>query len=358
LLWGAPDADALWLRDLHYTHGSYGHAAEYALADALGDVYAGLLPSGDMAVRFFSNGGDACAAATRVARAATGRDAIATQGYHGAQADFAHKPATRGYPQAMLDLHRRFEFGDTSIFDEAGDISCVMVEVPAWDDERMIADTLACYREQCDMHNVPFIVDDVVGGFRFGLGGSCERYGVKPDMVCLGKAMSAVGGVSALIGRRDLVGMLDGDVFYSTTFGGNPGPCAVAAATVRWLSEHRAEVYSYSEGLGPLQSAAGRILPETKFVAGHLAKIGLALKDGLNSVFAESGVAAYAGVVGQPERSVLQFDEDGEWLRFCSLMIDRGVMIHRPQFPTLAHTMEHVDRTLEAAREVVSEMIR
>src|SRR3990167_3610143 len=77
-------------------HGSYGHAAEDDLADALGEVYAGHLTSDDMACRFFQNGGDACAAAVRIARAERGRDAIATQGYHGAGLEFVHLPAILG----------------------------------------------------------------------------------------------------------------------------------------------------------------------------------------------------------------------------------------------------------------------
>jgi glutamate-1-semialdehyde aminotransferase len=202
----------------------------------------------------------------------------------------------------------------------ARNAACIMVEVPAWDDEAAVATFLHACRDTADEYGIPFVIDDVVCGFRLALGGSCERYGVKADMVCLGKAMSAIGGVSALIGCADLVGRLADDVFYSTTFGGNPGPCSVAAATIRWLIEHRVGVY------------------------GHLRAIGTALKDGLN--------ALDMPVVGQPERSILQFDTDAEWSAFCSAMIEQGVMMHRPQFPTLAHTLNDVRHTLEAAEAI------
>ena len=138
-------------------------------------------------------------------------------------------------------------------------------------------------------------------------------------MVVLGKAISAVGGVSAIVGRRDVVARLDKDVFYSGTFFGSPGPCAVANATMRWLMAHP-EAYA------------------------HLSAIGTALKDGLNAL----GVRT----VGQPERSVMVWESDAAWLDFCGQAIERGVMLHRPQFPTLSHQMADVERTLSVAAEI------
>ena len=327
LLWGGgPYPFPLAPGDL--THGSYGHIAEYDLADTLGEVFDGKLSSNDLAVRFFSNGGDACAAAVRIARAVTARDVIATQGYHGAQSDFAHQPAWFGYPYENVRLHRRFEFGDSAGMAQAArDAACIMVEVPGLDDEQAIMTFLENCRSKADQWIIPFIIDDVVGGFRFALGGTAERYGVKPDMICLGKAMSATGGISALIGRADLVGKLGGEVFYSTTFGGAPDRCQIANDTIRWLMNHRGEVYGES---------------------GHLHIIGQALKDGLNAL----GVPC----VGQPERSALNFPTNTAWLDFCSRMIERGVMMHRPNFVTLAHSMRDVDETLAAAERVVKEL--
>ena len=301
--------------------GSYGHETEYDLADRLGEVYSGLLSSDNMACRFFANGGDACAAAVRVALAVTWRDAIATQGYHGAATDFAHEPAALGYPKANLDLHRRFEFGDIAGMNEAiRGAACVMVEVPAWDDDAAIATFLSECRRAADAFAIPLIIDDVVCGFRLALGGSCEAYGVKADMVCLGKALSPTGCVSALVGRKDMIGRLGSDVFYSTTFGGSPGLCAGAAFALRWLTEHRKEIYE------------------------HLNRIGTLLKYGFNA----RGIRC----VGQPERSVFEFPSESEWLSWCSRMIGQGIMVHRPNFPTLAHIEEHVEETMRAVEAI------
>jgi len=328
-LWGHDTPDFIERVHLYGAGSSYGNTEELDLAHQLEKVYAGRLTDSEMSARFFQSGGEACAASARVARFVTDRDYIASQGYHGAQLDFSHAPAVGGVPSLALGLHRRFEWGDAAGMNAAASqAAAVVVEVPALDDEGAIKGFLAECRETCHYLNIPLILDDVVGGFRFGLRGSLDRYGIKPDMVCLGKAMSAGGGVAALVGRADMVDTLEDGCFYSTTFGGSPDDCFLAARTVEYLRLNATKVYT------------------------HLSEIGTALKDGLNDAFREAG--STARVVGQAERSVLDFggDEDAR-RRFCSAMIERGVLLDRPQFPTLLHTPDHVDETVAAAREVL-----
>jgi glutamate-1-semialdehyde 2,1-aminomutase len=320
--------------------GSYGHQNEHELAEALGVVYDGLLSSLDMSIRFFQNGGDACSAAARVCRAVTGRDHILSYGYHGAHLDFAHYPTIAGVPRELRPYHVHFS-GEWLSFSPNDELitkrkyACIVLEVPPAEDDEM-RQWLQSWREYCDRTGTPLVIDDVVLGFRIALGGSAEYYGVKPDIVILGKAMSATGCVSAVLGRKDLVGRLADDVFYSTTFGGTPGPCAVAAATVNWLVENRDEVYGETG-----KNERGVIL-WTK--GGHLHRIGQALKDGLNKI----GIK----VIGQPERSVAVFDSEEARRAWCSRMIEQGVIADRPFFPTLAHTIDDVTKTIEAAKAI------
>lgn len=331
LLWGSgpwPHAITRYLGQWE-TPGSYGHAYEHELCEALEKVY-GPLWKEPLAARFFANGSDACAAAARLARAVTGRTAIASYGYHGSHLDFAHAPSVRGVPKEVVDLHRRFEFGDviglmqaTAVGERA---AAVIVEVPPEGTGKIKAFLQAC-RRLCDDTGALLVIDDVVLGFRVALGGSLERYGVIPDMVVLGKAMSAVGGVAAVVGRAKIVNLLGTAVFYSTTFGGQPTLCKIAAATIDWLRENESRVY------GP---------------DGHLEKIGSALMDGLNEI----GRGRYA-VMGQPTRSVAVFaDGDEARRKWCGRMIAGGVIVDRPFFPTLAHTINDVALTLRVAREI------
>lgn len=303
--------------------GSYAHSAEHRLMAALDEVYDHRLTSDALAVRFFGAAGAACEAAVRISRAVTGRDPFASYGYHGAHSTFIQPPQSAGVPKVVQALKREFEFGDVAALDIAArGAACVIVEVPPTPDDQAQAFLQVC-RRACDREAIPFIIDDTVLGFRLALAGSSAYYGVKPDMVILGKAMSAIGGVAALLGRADLVNRLADDVFYSETFGGHPMLCSIAAATVRHLTYYGHGVY------GP---------------TGHLHTIGKALQDGFN----ELGVTC----IGQPERSVVKFPTDAEWLTWCSQMIARGVMVHRPQFVTLSHSMSDVERTLEAAEKV------
>lgn len=310
--------------------GSYGSQAEYDLAEALGEIYTGRLSSDDLGVRFFQSAGEACAAAARISRAMTGSEYLASYGYHGAGLEWAHAPNSGGVPVDDLKNHWRFEWGDVKQMEYASQgAACICIEVPAIDDifARKFLHTV---RQQCDFLQIPMILDDTVLGFRLALAGSSEYYGVKPDMVVLGKALCATGGVAALLGDIDFLRELDGGCFYSTTFGGNPGPCGAAAETVKWLTRHRGEVYGAD---------------------GHLYRIGAALRDGYNAL----GIP----VTGQPERSAFSFEPgsaaDNE---FSSRMIEAGIVAHRPNFPTLAHTLDDVHLTLKVAGRVWQEMTR
>lgn len=300
--------------------GSYGHAAEYELADALGAALDGVFTSDRLSCRFYQDGGTPLAAAARLARHATGRWDVASCGYHGAAEEWAHEPSSKGVLPEAINSHAHFDWGHTRDLPlMAKHCAAICVEVPAVQDDDARA-FLRVVRQACNDGGAIFILDEVVTGFRLGLQGAAGYYGVKPDIACYGKAMSATGCVSAIVGRADLVEPIGGDVFLSTTFGGAPGPCTVAAATVKWLTEN-----------------AGEAFP-------HINQIGQVLKAGLSSL----GLT----VIGQPERSVVTFPSDAEWLAWCGQMIERGVMCHRPQFPTLNHTDADVDFTLRQAAEI------
>lgn len=336
LLWGGPlfQNAILGSPDFDFIDvpGSFGHVAEHDLADALGAVYGLLYQGRPLGVRFWTNGSDACSAAARIARAATGRDAIASYGYHGAHADFAHYPQYLGTPQTMVDLHRRFYWGDTSALSSlAKNCAALIVEVPPCSDDEARA-YLTWVQEACRANGALFVIDDVVCGFRTALGGSLERYGVIPDMVVLGKAMSMLGNVSAVIGLEPLVRRLAEDVFYSSTFGGHPLNVRIAARTVDFLA---ASNTIYGTG-------------------GHLQTIGGELFHGLEDVFERHHVPAR--MIGQYERSVMVFEDEALRRRFCGLMIAEGVIVDRPYFPTLAHTDAHVRQTLEAADRVCARL--
>jgi glutamate-1-semialdehyde aminotransferase len=307
-------------------HGSYGHKSEHELADVLGDVLDGVFSSNNLSCRFGLNGKDGLTAAARIARAATGRKYISTEGsYHGASAEFIHPPFPQGIPDEYKSANLYFKWGDVETVRECAKVSAaICVNAPALAMEEEVRSFLTECRDACDKYGAVFIMDEVVSGFRFSLKGASGWYGVKPDIATYGKCMSALGGIGAVVGRSDLVDLLDGKVFFSLTFGGNPPDCNTAVATIKWLSENEDLVYGKN---------------------GHLYKIGNALKDGYNSLGVEC--------VGHPSCSVFNFETNQQWISFCSEMIGRGVIVHRPNFPSMSHTDEDVELTIETARRVL-----
>ncbi|WP_225755175.1 ornithine--oxo-acid transaminase [Actinotalea sp. Marseille-Q4924] len=111
---------------------------------------------------------------------------------------------------------------------------------------------LATVRALCDEHDVLFVADEIQSGLgRTGATLACERAGVKPDLVTLGKALGGgVVPVSAVVGRRDVLAVLTPGT-HGSTFGGNPLACAVALAVVDLLEtgEHQARARELGEHL-------------------------------------------------------------------------------------------------------------
>ena len=75
------------------------------------------------------------------------------------------------------------------------------------------------------------IFDEIITGFRWSLGGAQAYYGVAPDLACFGKAMGNGMPISAVVGRADIMRIME-DIFYSGTFGGEALSLAAAIATI------------------------------------------------------------------------------------------------------------------------------
>jgi len=214
---------------------SLPHPLELELAEKLVE----LIPCAEM-VRFGKNGSDVTAGAMRIARAVTGRDMLLCAGYHGWQ-DWYIGTTTRdlGVPKATAELTTSFAWGDLVDLEAklkqhavAGVIlePVTLVEPPDG--------YLAGVRELCDRYGALLIFDEIITGFRLGLGGAQKVYGVTPDLTTLGKALAGGYPLSALVGRRELMQTLD-EAFFSFTFGGELPSIAAALETIRLLEDER-----------------------------------------------------------------------------------------------------------------------
>ena len=216
------------------------HPAEIELARIIVDA----VPSVEQ-VRFTVSGTEACMTAIRLARALTGRTRILTTegGYHG-HSDAVLAYVSAGIPKAVSEATFTVPFNDIDQFDAVlardGDhIACVILEpIPA--NMGVIVPQsgyLEHVRQQCTARGILLIFDEVVTGFRVGLGGAQESIGVKPDLTTFGKIIGGGFPIGAVGGPRQLMQRLapQGDVYHGGTFAGHPLSMAAGVATLRQL---------------------------------------------------------------------------------------------------------------------------
>jgi glutamate-1-semialdehyde 2,1-aminomutase len=207
---------------------SLSHPLEELVAAQVVD----LIPCAEM-VRFAKNGTDATSAAIRLARAATGRDHVIACGYHGWQ-DWFIGSTTRnlGVPAATQALTHAVPYNDLAAVERViaahpDGIAALIMEpmTSTWPEPGF----LECVREITQRHGIVLVFDEMLTGFRFAAGGAQEYFGVTPDLAAFGKGLANGFPLSAVVGRRDLM-MLMQDIFFSGTFGGET--LSLAAADV------------------------------------------------------------------------------------------------------------------------------
>jgi glutamate-1-semialdehyde 2,1-aminomutase len=214
-------------------------------------------------MRFTTSGSDATMHAMRLARAFTGRSKVLKfeGAYHGAH-DYAQQstspkklldfptpnPDTAGIPDCVRDLVLIAPFNNVDklaeILDEHGkDIAALIIE-PI---QRIISPLpgfLQTVRELTHKHGIVMILDEVVTGLRYGLGGAQAYFDITPDMATYGKIIGGGLPVGAVVGRADIMDQADPGkkgasryVYQNGTLQGNPLGCAAGLATLDVLEE-------------------------------------------------------------------------------------------------------------------------
>lgn len=323
-----------------------------------------LIPSAER-VLLTNSGSEATYAALRLARAVSGRHTIIKfQGtYHGwhdavlmnvisTAEKIGHKdPLSLGMLPEVIDHTLVLPFNDvealSATLDEQGDeIAAVLVEIIPHNIGCVLPrpEFLQALRQQCSVHGIVLIFDEVITGFRHGLGGYQQICGVTPDLSTFAKAMANGYPIAALVGRAELMDRFGpgGGVVFAGTYNGHPVGVAAALATI-----------------GELESGS---------VHRHCFALAQQAGDGIQSIADELGIpmtVARFGSVFVPYFMEGPIENYTDLLRnnterdtaFRQGMCERGIFMLptalKRNHVSAAHTRADIDRTLEASRDVL-----
>jgi glutamate-1-semialdehyde 2,1-aminomutase len=171
----------------------------------------------------------------RLARAHTSREHVAVCGYHGWQDWYIGSTSRNlGVPDSTRALTHRFNYNDASsleaVFDENPDSVAAVIMEPMnmqWPADGF----LEAVRDLAHDHGALLIFDEIITGCRFAIGGAQTVFGVTPDLCTFGKGLANGLPLSAVMGRRDVMRLME-DVFLSGTFGGETLALAAARAVL------------------------------------------------------------------------------------------------------------------------------
>ncbi|QJD86368.1 aspartate aminotransferase family protein [Cohnella herbarum] len=202
-------------------------------------------------------------------------------------------------------------------------------------------------RELTEEFGIVMIMDEVITGFRLGLGGAHGKLGLKPDLVTIGKAMGGGIAISGVAGKADIMAMIEkGTVGHLGTLNGNVAATSAALATLRELAKDGGSVYGKMERTADL------------------------LVQGINSLFEKHrvpGLVNQAGpvfhVMFTSEEKVENFDafnkrDAAKYSRFAELMLAEGVLI-RPSglwYVSAVHGEDEVRATLTSVDRVLANL--
>ncbi len=308
------------------------------------ETLCGLIPWVDM-VKFAKNGSTVTSAATKLARAYTGRKYIARCREH---SFFSYDDwfigdtvMNAGIPEEIQSLTLQFSFNDIesvkNLFEQyKGEIAALIME--PCDSEEPEGNFLQEVRKLCTEYGVVYILDEMITGFRWDLQGACKYYGVEPDLVTYGKGMANGFSVAALGGKKEIMDM-----------GGlTPGKERVFLIS----TTHGAEM----SGLGAFVETM-KVYQELQ-VTEHIWDMGKKLVKGLQDIAGEASLQDYFYIQGaECSPNFVVCGKDGQpsfeyRTVFCQEMIKSGILM-----PYIAvayeHTEKEIEITLDAARKAM-----
>jgi len=323
---------------LGYGHPEVNRAAEQAMAagvvgplppvieEELAEVLAIRIPWLER-VRFLKTGAEAVAAAVRLARVATGRERVLGCGYHG-WLDWCQ--AGEGVPAGTRALYAEVPFNDVEasrrLIRDGGDRLAAVVIEPVVVIEPT-QEWLETVRVESARVGAVLVFDEIKTAFRLAIGGAAERYGVRPDLAVLGKALANGFPLAVIGGRADIM----------------------AGSARTWISSTLA-----TESVALAAARATLEVMVRDDVCGHLHRMGTRLLHGLHRLHRKHADLV-TGVGGVAEMCFLHFASENISRDVARGCVARGLLFKRTayNFVSMAHDEGTVDRTLDVLTDVL-----
>ena len=326
------------------------HAGEIELAS----VIRSHMPSMEL-IRLVSSGTEAVMSAVRAARGYTGRDLIVKfEGcYHGHSDGLLGKggsglltgsiPNSAGVPRGFTDCTLVAAYNDPdsveALFAQHPDeIACVIVE-PCAANMGVVPPKpgfLEFLREITQQHGALLLFDEVITGFRLGIGGAQGVWGITPDLTALGKIVGGGMPLAAYGGRREIMECVAplGSVYQAGTLSGNPIAVAAGLATLLELEKHP-ELYS------ELDTKTARLADAARTAGMQVNRCGSLM----TVFFTDAEVTDHAGAMSS---------DTGAYAAYFNYLLENGVYTAPSQFEAMfvsaAHTDADIDRTCDLIR--------
>ena len=288
-------------------------------------------------VRYFKGGGEATAAAARVARRFTGREIILNCGYRGWPDTWIGSETDRGVPKRADGAVQSFAFNDREglerlVHGQSGEIAAIAVDIQVTEPE---PGYLVWLRDLAHEIGALLIFDEIVTGFRMANGGVQEYFGVTPDLAVFAKGIANGMPLAVVAGRAEVMAAMT-DAMISITYGGEALSLAAASAAL--------DVYRDEPVVETIWSR------------------GRQLRDGLTAAASAANVPF--SVVGYDPMTAMRFDglspEDdaSAWGFLLQEMAQRGVLLRRGglNFISYSHSEADVAEVIAQTGEVFAEL--
>ncbi|HEB69697.1 MAG TPA: glutamate-1-semialdehyde-2,1-aminomutase [Desulfobulbus sp.] len=317
-------------------------------------------------VRFVNSGTEATMSAIRLARGFTGRDMVVKFDgcYHGHADSFLVKagsgvitlgiPGSPGVPEDIVKNTLSIPYNnprelEKTLRAKADAIACVIVEPVAGNMGVVVPDMefLQTLRAVTDELGIVLIFDEVITGFRLALGGAQERFGILPDLTCLGKIIGGGLPVGAYGGKKEIMDQVapDGPVYQAGTLSGNP--LAMAAGLAMLKVVRQPDFYTELEKKSDWFAAELARIAAAAEVPTTLNRIGSMM----TCFFADGPVVDFT--------TAMEADTERYGCHFRQ-MLAGGVWLAPSQFEaafiSAAHDRTHLEKTLELTESSFKKM--